>query len=139
MCDATCVTVITGNGAARPGCLRVDGGALRRAERDNNRTYPEVNQSRLGRLCCLGVEVFGRWSSDPLDIVPALARERAQGLPRRGRRGTELAFLHRWWGLCSGAVQRLVAETTLRDSGEDLVASALEPVPALADLPVATE
>ena len=44
-----------------------------------------------------------------------------------------MAMLHRWWGLLGVAVQRLVAETTLRDSGEDLVTSGLEPVPALAD------
>ena len=58
-CDATCITVITGRGAARSGCTRNDGGALRQAERSNNNTYREVIDSKLGRLCCLGVEVLG--------------------------------------------------------------------------------
>ena len=98
-CDATCITVITGRGAARPGCTRNDGGALRQAERSNNNTYREVIDSGLGRLCCLGIEVFGRWNEDPLQIVSALARERTRCLPIRVRRGVELALLQRWWEL----------------------------------------
>ena len=87
--------------------------------RSNNNTYREVIDSGLGRLCCLGVEVFGRWSEDPLQIVSALARERTRCLPIRVRRGVELALLQRWWGLLGVSVQRLVAITASRDSGED--------------------
>ena len=135
-CDVTCVTVITARGRARPGCLTVDGGALRTAERLNNNTYPEIAASGLGRLCCLGVEVFGRWSSDPVDLIPKLARERARGLPERVRVGTRLALQHRWWSLLGTALQRAVVQAATRDVGEDLTDELLEPIPQLADLPV---
>ena len=131
------ITVITGRGAARPDCPRNDGGILRQAERSNNNTYREVIDSGLGRLCCLGVEVFGRWSEDPLQIVSALARERTRCLPIRIRRGVELALLQRWWGLLGVSVQRLVAITASRDSGEDLIDSSISPLQGIADLPSA--
>ena len=134
-CDATCVTVITGRGHARPGCLTIDGGALRSAERLNDVTYPEVQASGLGRLCCLGVEVFGRWGRDPLDLIPKLARERARGLPERVKIGAQMALQHRWWSLLGMAVQRGVVQAATRDIGEDLIDELLEPVPGVADLP----
>ena len=135
-CDATCVTVITGRGAARPGCLTRDGGALRHVQRENNNTYPEVDRSGLGRLCCLSNEVFGRWGEDPIEIIPALAREKSRGLPRRIRRGVQLALQNRWWGIVGIAVQRAVVIAATRDVGEDLFDSLLEPTPNFADLPV---
>ena len=135
-CDITCVSPITGRGFARPGCLLRDGGALRRAQRDNNRNYPEVVSSGLGRLCCLSVEVFGRWGDDCIELVPALARERVRGLPARVRRGAELALRRRWWGLLGLAVQHAVIQAVTRDEGEDLNDDLLERIPLLADLPV---
>ena len=68
-------------GLARPGATLRDGALLERAHRDNDSNYPEVAAQGLGRLCCLSVEVYGRWGADPLDIVPAMARARAEGLP----------------------------------------------------------
>ena len=135
-CDATCVTPVTMRGTARPGCLLRDGGALRQAQRANDRTYPEVTASQLGRLCCLSVEVFGRWGDDPVWLVPALAAERARELPRRIRRGSELALMRRWWGLLGIAVQRAVARCVIEDAGVDLPVEALEAPPGIADLPV---
>ena len=46
-----------------------DGALLERARQSNNDTYPEVEQYGLGRLCCLSVEVFGRWGRDPLETM----------------------------------------------------------------------
>jgi hypothetical protein len=135
-CDVTCVTPISCNGAARPGCLTIDGGALRSAQRTNDNTYPEVNASGLGRLCCLSVETYGRWGADCIRTVKAMAREKARGLPVRVRRGVELKLLHRWWSLLGIATQQLVAQTVLRQEGADLVREGLEDPPALADLPV---
>ena len=129
------MTVITGAGAARPGCLTRDGGALRRAERQNLTDYEEVTTSRLGRLCCLGVEVFGRWSSDPLDLIPKLARERTRGMLKRIRVGTMMALQHRWWGLLGWAVQRAVVQAGTCNDGEDLAWVCSEPMPFIADLP----
>ena len=65
--------------------------ALKEAERGNFEVYHEVTESGLARLCCLGVEVFGQWSNDPLQTIPSLVRDRARGLPSRIRRGMELA------------------------------------------------
>ena len=135
-CDATCVTPIAGSGVARSGATRGDGATVRRAHRKNQTDYPEVEQSGLGKLLCLGVEVFGRWGPDPIELVPALAWERARGLPERVRHGAAQALSRRWWGLLSTAVQRAVAAGVLRRAGGDVGESALEPPPGLADLPV---
>ena len=105
-------------------------------QQENYTTYPEVTSSGLGRLCCLSSEVFGRWGSDPIDLVPALARERSRGLPRRIRRGVILALQHRWWGILGIAMQRAVAHAATRDVGEDLNDALLERAPNIADLPV---
>ena len=110
---------------------------LRDATRGNHATYPEVERSGLGRLCCLGVEVYGRWSADSLWAVQQMARERSRGQPARVRRGVQAALLRRWWGLLGVAVQRAVAHCALRAGGVDLTDAPLEPLPAIADLPVA--
>ena len=81
-------------------------------------------------------EVFGRWGEDPVEIIPALAREKTRGLPRRIRRGVQLAMQNRWWGILGIAVQRAVTICAMRDHGEDLTDALLEPIPNIADLPV---
>ena len=136
LCDATCVTPITGTGLARPGCLTVDGGAVGAATSRCRADYAEVVASPAAHLLCLGVEVVGRWGQDALATVPALARERARGLPARVRRGTQLRLQLRWWGLLGLATQRAVAHAALRERDADLAEAALERVPGLADLPV---
>ena len=99
-------------------------------------TYPEVERSGLGRLCCLSAEVYGRWGADPLWLVPALAREKARGLPSHIRRGMQLVMETRWWSLLAVAVQRQVAHAVLREHGADLDGALLEPCPFLAELPL---
>ena len=137
-CDVTCVSPLTVGGAARSGTTLRDGGSLAAAHRENNRTYPEVGRSGLGRLCCLAVETFGLWGDDPLWLVPAMARERSRGLPERVRQGSQAALCRRWWGLLSIATQRSVARGVLRSAGGDLADAPLEPAPFMADLPVAS-
>ena len=134
-CDVTCVTPVSANGTARSGCLTIDGGALRGAQRTNDATYPEVERSGLGRLCCLSVETYGRWGADCLRIVKAMAKERARGLPARVRRGTHLKLLHRWWSVLGMAAQRMVVQAVVRTQGADLVREGLELPPAVGDLP----
>lgn len=90
----------------------------------------------LGRLCCLGAEVFGRWSEDPLWLVPALASEPVRGLPEHMHPTALSALLRRWWGILSVAVQRSVARGDLREKGAELVEAPLEPAPHAAYLPV---
>ncbi len=135
-CDVTCVTPITARGFARPGATTINGAMLRDATRDNVATYREVAESGLGSLLRLGCEVFGRWSDDVVRVVPAMAAERARGLPPLVRQGATQALAARWWGVLAVATQRLVARAVLRDAGADLVTTLLEDPPGLADLPV---
>ena len=115
--------------------MTIDGGAVQQASRTCHTTdYPEVNPSGAGRLCALGVEIFGRWSSDALDVVRALGRERCEGLPPRVRRGTHLRLLRRWWGLLGIATQRVVARAVSLGTAADLPETPLESIPGIADL-----
>ena len=107
---------------------------MRVAQRQNNNTYPEASSSGVARLCCLSCEVFGRWGADPLEIVPALAWERARGLPSRIREGMRLRLMARWWGLLGIAVQRAVSSTVLRERGGDLFHDLLETPPHIVDV-----
>ena len=63
-CDVTCVSPISARGFARPGTSTIDGALLRDAARDNDDTYSEVLRTGLGKLLCLGCDVFGRWGGD---------------------------------------------------------------------------
>ena len=133
-CDVTCVSPLSCGGLARPGATMGDGAVVGAAHRANLATYPEVGRSGLGRLCCLGAETYGRWGEDPRWLVPALARERARGLPERVRLGAQAALQRRWWGVLAVAMQRSVARCVLRDAGGDIAEAPLEP-PCLSDLP----
>ena len=137
LCDVTCVAPVTGAGLARPGCLTVDGGAVEAAcHRCHTVDYPEVAHSNTARLLCLGVEVFGRWCQEALDLVRALARETALGLPPRVQLGTQTRLLRRWWGLLGVATQRAVARGVRQGRGADLAEGLAEEPPRVADLPV---
>ena len=136
LCDATCVTPISGAGFARSGATTGDGATVERCRRQNLEDYREVVETGLGKLLCLGAEVFGRWGADSVELVGALARERARGLPERIRKSTAAGFSRRWWGLLSTAVQRGVASCILRHAGGDIGEAALEHPPGVADLPV---
>ena len=108
---------------------------LDRAQTDNDVTYHEVLSSGLGSLQCLGCEVYGRWGTQPVKLVPALAHEYARGLHPRVRRGAALAVQHRWWGLLGIAVQNSVAHLVVNaGAGGDLYVARLEPAPCLSDL-----
>jgi hypothetical protein len=135
-CDVTVVSPITGRGAARSGASQVDGAMVRNARAQKQNTYPEIDETGLGKLFCLGVEVYGRWGEDSLKLVRDLARERCRTLPGAIARTSQAALLRRWWGLLSVSVQKAVSQSILRSAGPDLTETALEPPPGLADLPV---
>ena len=91
-----------------------------------NADYPEVPASGVARLCTLGVEVFGRWAVDSIDVVRALAAERCLGLSERIREGTRLRLL---------ATQRLVAQAMTQSPGRaDVPDTELDSLVGLADL-----
>ena len=135
LCDAFCVLPVTGAGDACRGSLTIDGGAVQRAQRTCHEVdYPEVAPSEAGHLLALGVETFGRWSTDALEAVRTIALHRCHGLPSRLRQGVRLRLLRRWWGLLGLAVQREVARAVSRGRDADLVDTGLEAVPGLAEL-----
>ena len=79
--------------------------------------------------------MYGRWGRQCIDLVPKLARQRTRGLRVRVRRGIALSLQHRWWAILGLAVQKSVAHVVLSSAaGMDLMATELEPTPALADL-----
>ena len=134
-CDVTIVSSISGNGEPRGGTSNRNGGLLQQAQQENDDTYHAVVVSGLGSLLCLGSEVFGRWSSQCVNMVPALARERSRGLHPRVRRGVALSLQHRWWGLLGLALQRSVSQLVLYTGhGVDLFQTLLEPTPPLSDV-----
>ena len=49
-----------------------------------------------------------------------LARGKAQGVAAVLRRAAERAYMVRWWSLLAVAVQRMVTEAVLRETGADL-------------------
>ena len=91
-CDVTIVSPLTGCGHARSGTSNWGGGLLEKATRDNNRIYQEVVSSGLGKLLCLGAEVYGRWSTDCIEVVPLLTRKYSRRFYPRLRRGALLGF-----------------------------------------------
>jgi hypothetical protein len=136
-CDITVISPLTRVGAARAGTSNRGGSLLEQAQSDNDNTYHDVIASGLGALMCLGCEVFGRWGPQCIKLVPELAREKSRGLHPRIRRGVALSLQHRWWGILGVGLQKAVAHIILHsDAGADLFTSLLEPVVAIADLPV---
>ena len=133
--DVTVLSPLSACGAPRPGTSNTGGRLLDYATAENNITYQEVYNSGLGALYCLGAEVFGRWSTQAVQLLPALARERCRGLHPRLRRSSALGLLHRWSGILAIGLQRGVSQIVARDWGADLVTAQLEPGVNIADLP----
>ena len=136
LCDVTVVSPVTGAGTARGGSLTIDGGAVQAVRQHCRQVdYPEVVASSAASFYSLGVEVFGRWGSDSLELVRAAARARVADLPRRVRLSTQTRLLRRWWGLLGAANQRAVARTVALGRGADLVGELLERPVRIGDLP----
>ena len=82
---------------------------------EDNSTYREVIDSNLGVLYSLGAEVNGRWSTQAVELLPELARERSRGMHPRLRRSTALGLLHRWAGILAVGLQRGVSLIVVHD------------------------
>ena len=135
-CDVTIISPVTHQGQARPGTSNIGGALLVAAERENNDTYFEVPLTGLGKLISLGSEVYGRWSTACVELVPALARRRASNLHPRIRQGTALSLQDRWWGILAIALQTSVSRAVLEDVGADLFVTLSEPPAPVAELPI---
>ena len=110
-CDVTIVSPLKRNGEARPRAAWEDGAAIRKAEREKERTYHELVNSSRCRLVVLACEVGGRWSETCLQLIHDLAEYRSNLAPPRLRRSTTLAWENRWWGMLSVAMQDSLAAT----------------------------
>ena len=72
-CDATVLTPLSGTGAPRGSTSNRGGALLEQAERGNDAISDIVTTSGVGKLLCLGCEVFVRWSQQAVELVPILA------------------------------------------------------------------
>ena len=133
--DATCVSPLHGDGTAMRNAARRDGGALEAADKRNREIdYPDVERSNDAKLLCLGVEVFGRWNHHCLQLVSQLAAFKAADSPQKLQKSVQHALLTRWWGILGISLQRIVAASLLRPSGNDLLEAGGACGPDMTDL-----
>ena len=93
-----------------------DGIAIARAERDKERTYPELVNSGVVRLATVAMEVGGRLSEASLDLLRRLAGARARSTPGPLRASARAAWLGRWVTMVSVAAQDALAATLVDDA-----------------------
>jgi len=125
--DVTCVSPVTGYGTGRRQASTLDGSALLEADRRNKETdYPDVERCRNATLICAGVETYGRWSLQCIELVRQLARYRTRDTIEVLRNSARSAYAHRWWRLLSCCVQRVVCENILYPAAAYLAAAAAE-------------
>ena len=112
--DATLTSPVGRDGEARHDAATVPGDALQRATaRKRTTTYPEFAHNRRCRLVVVAIETGGRWGSEAVDLVRALAHAKARGTPPWLRPTTVGAYIHRWAALLGIATQRAVAASFL--------------------------
>ena len=107
------VSPVRSNGQPIPHASSTDGEALSRAEERKRCTYRELVNSPYGRLLVVGCEVAGRWSEDSLRVVRWASKHKARTAPALLRTSARAAWLNRWWGMLSVAVQSALAGTLL--------------------------
>ena len=96
----------------------------RAAETCRQRDYPDVEASPHAQLLSLGVETYGRWSSQCTVLIRQLARYKSANAPAFLQKAVQHAFFARAWTLLSVCVQQIVCESILRPSGADLLDAA---------------
>ena len=113
--DATIRSPLTAVGTPHPGAHEVPGSTFPRARYDKNqkppRGYRDVAQADGIAFLVLACETGGRWSSECLELVRALAKWKVRDVPPALRTSFRLAHLRRWWGLLSCTLQDTVAAT----------------------------
>ena len=77
------------------------------------RTYPELERARRGRLVIVGLEVGGRFGTEAVQLLRLLARHRASTVPAQFRPSAIVAWIARWSGLLAVASQRAFAASLL--------------------------
>ena len=118
--DTTLVSPVRRDGQPRGQAATVPGVALREAERDKARTYPELTAGGRCRLQVIALEVGGRWSASARNFLRLLARARAREAPAGLRNATRQAFTQRWGGMLAVAAQRALAASLLELPPQDV-------------------
>ena len=112
--DATIVSPIARGRTPQPRADVVLGTVLRNAaKRERRQTYPVLGRSRSCRLVVFGVEVGGRWAPEAAAFLCMLARARAANAPPAVRPAAQDAWVQRWSGIISVAVQHALASSLL--------------------------
>lgn len=128
--DATMVSPLRADGTTSGAASRAPGTALKAAEDDKRRTYPELVGSPLLRLCTVACEVGGRFNSQAVSLLEQLALARARTEVPVLRRAAARAWRNRWLTLLAVCAQDALA-ATLVDEGSSLL-DAADSVPPLA-------
>ena len=92
------------------------GTALSRAERDKERTYPELIDSAVLRLVTLACETGGRWNDTTADVLRKLAKARARDAPGHLRFAAALGWQRRWWAMIAVTARDTLAATLVDDA-----------------------
>ena len=107
--DATIRSPVTALGEPRPGAANIDGSTFPGARKDKDDKYGDVFASGQVAFSLFACETGGRWSSEALFLIRALARWRVRELPVVIRTSFRMAYLRCWWGLLSCTLQDSVA------------------------------
>ena len=84
---------------------RYDGAAIREAIKVKERTYPELVNNPRCKLLVAPVEIGGRWGEDAYNFLVAMAEAKVRASPIILRRALLNAYIRRWTGMISYAVQ----------------------------------
>ena len=114
--DVTMVSPLHTDGTVWAGADTVAGTAIKRAERNKERTYPELVDSSVLRLVTLACETGGRWSQTTADLTRQLATARSRDAPSRLRLAASLGWQKRWWAMLAVAAQDALASTLVDDA-----------------------
>ena len=112
---------LTRNGQPHPRAATTSGFVLKKAVKDKEAKYSDVNASPLGELVVLGCEVGGRWHDTAEELVRLLAKGKVKDVHPLLRRSSELAWVDRWWCMLGVAVQDAIAASLLARTGKKLV------------------
>ena len=109
--DITMRSALTVNGSACPNAAHTDGAVLLRARLDKERKYHELLDAERCRLVVVGLEVGGRWSTESVDFVTALAGSKSQEAPPLLKGSAFFAWRRRWIRMLSISCARSFASS----------------------------
>ena len=131
--DVTLVSPLHADGSVWAGAEQRPGVALERAERNKERTYPELVDSPVLRLITVACETGGRWNSATAALLRDLAYARSRDAPARLRHSAASGWQRRWWAMLAVTSQDALA-ATLVDDGVILLDGHEGSMPCLAEV-----